>query len=118
MENKILGIGNALVDMIYHLPSDEALLDLQLPKGSMTLVDWQRAGKILSYFKNENPTLSSGGSASNTISAVASLGGGCGFIGCTGKTTRAANFIRRTSRSTASRRTSPTRTFPPARPLP
>ncbi len=85
MENKILGIGNALVDMIYHLPSDEALVDLQLPKGSMTLVDWQRAGKILSYFKNENPTLSSGGSASNTISAVASLGGGCGFIGCTGK---------------------------------
>lgn len=82
---KILGMGNALVDIIYMLSSDRDLDMLRLPKGSMTLVDTARAEEILSHFRSETPTLSTGGSASNTVSTIASLGGSCGFIGRTGK---------------------------------
>lgn len=83
--HSVLGIGNALVDLIYKLPSDQVLRDLRLPKGSMTLVDPQRARNIQEYLHSVSPTLSTGGSASNTISSIASLGGRCGFIGRTGK---------------------------------
>ena len=36
---KILGIGNALVDILVQLPNDEPLHKLELPKGSMQLID-------------------------------------------------------------------------------
>ena len=36
---KILGIGNALVDLLIETESDDILKELNLPKGSMQLVD-------------------------------------------------------------------------------
>lgn len=91
----ILGMGNALVDIIYLLQSDAVLDKFRLPKGSMTLVDTARAKEILDHFSSETPTLSTGGSASNTISAIASLGGNCGFIGRTGKNDSYGRFYVR-----------------------
>ena len=43
---KILGIGNALVDILMILRSDRALDKLQLPKGSMQLIDETTLEKI------------------------------------------------------------------------
>ncbi|MDR1951335.1 MAG: adenosine kinase, partial [Bacteroidales bacterium] len=68
---KILGIGNALVDIVINLENDEQLDELNLPKGSMQLVDLERAERILEYFSNSPRTLSSGGSVANTLNGIA-----------------------------------------------
>lgn len=82
---KILGMGNALVDLIFQLPSDEILAQWHLPKGNMTLINSKQAGAILQYFNRTKPELATGGSASNTITSIAALGGKCGFIGQIGR---------------------------------
>ncbi len=87
MNNKnatILGMGNALVDIMTKLDSDSTLQEYNLPKGSMQLVDNILSETIDHGTRHLEKTLSSGGSASNTIHGVARLGLKCGFIGCVG----------------------------------
>lgn len=79
--DKIIGLGNALVDVLVTIESDEILTEMQLPKGSMTLIDEDKLLKINEYFNQKKPRLATGGSAGNTIRAMASLGAGTGFIG-------------------------------------
>lgn len=81
---KILGMGNALVDiMIKH--DDDKLLELfNLPKGSMQLVDKVFSAKILENTRSFNRLQSSGGSAANTIHGLANLGMLTGFLGTIG----------------------------------
>ncbi len=81
---KILGLGNALVDIIIKLEDDRQLQDLELPKGSMSLVDSDRAQRILDSFKNSPKTLVSGGSVANTINGIANFGDSASFVGCVG----------------------------------
>ena len=83
-EKKILGIGNALVDIVIQLENDSQLEELNLPKGSMQLVDLERAHRILEYFKDSPHTLASGGSVANTLNGIANLGGNASFVGCVG----------------------------------
>lgn len=74
----VVGIGNALVDVLSH--EDDAFLDrLGLVKGSMTLVEAERADEL--YLAMSQPTEMSGGSAGNTLAGVASFGGRAGYIG-------------------------------------
>ncbi len=82
--SKILGLGNALVDVLIRLNNDMTLKELALPKGSMQLVDDKRSADILKYTKNFEKTLSSGGSAANTIQGLARLGVDTGYIGAVG----------------------------------
>lgn len=82
---RILGLGNALIDLITDIPGDECLNDLGLPKGSMTLVDARRAADITALTEKYPRTLKSGGSAANTIFGLARLGVHSGFIGKTGR---------------------------------
>jgi sugar/nucleoside kinase (ribokinase family) len=81
---KILGIGNALVDVLNKLENDELLKELGLPKGSMQLVE-EKASKEIdkksSHLKRER---ASGGSAANTIHGLANLGIETAFIGTVG----------------------------------
>jgi sugar/nucleoside kinase (ribokinase family) len=78
---KILGMGNALVDIMTQLKDDSILQRFKLPKGSMTLVD----NEMSSYLHNETIGLpkqkTSGGSAANTIHGLAHLGIETSFIG-------------------------------------
>ena len=74
----VVAIGNALVDVIAAVP-DEFLVNEDVVKGSMTLVDSTRSAHL--YSRISNPTQTSGGSASNTAYGLASLGGRAGFIG-------------------------------------
>jgi len=83
--SKVLGLGNALVDVLIRLDDDKSLEELKLPKGSMQLVDEQRSAEILEYIKDYEKALNSGGSAANTIQGVARLGAGSGYIGAIGK---------------------------------
>jgi len=83
-ENKfdVVGIGNAIVDVLYH--SDDKFLEKQnLSKGSMTIIDAERAEDI--YAQLDSGTEVSGGSAANTIVCLASLGGSGAFIGKVGQ---------------------------------
>jgi sugar/nucleoside kinase (ribokinase family) len=74
----ILGIGNAIVDVI--APVDDAWLERQgVAKGTMTLIDSARAASL--YAAMGRAAESSGGSAANTCAAAASLGARAAFIG-------------------------------------
>jgi sugar/nucleoside kinase (ribokinase family) len=74
----VVGIGNALVDVLVH--RDDAFLNThELVKGSMTLIDVERAVS-LSAVANGGVEIS-GGSAANTMCGVASFGGAAAFIG-------------------------------------
>jgi sugar/nucleoside kinase (ribokinase family) len=81
---KVLGVGNALVDLLIHLENDNLLLELNLPKGSMTLVDEITRALIDEKTKFLKREMASGGSAANTIHGLASLGVETAFIGSIG----------------------------------
>lgn len=89
---KVLGLGNALVDVLIRLDNDQILSELSLPKASMQLVDKERAEKILHYTKALKKNMSSGGSAANTIHGLAMLGIDTGYIGAVGKDEYGAYF--------------------------
>ena len=82
---KILGIGNALVDVLTQLENDNLLITLELPKGSMQLVDAEKSEQIQEHSKHLKKQLASGGSAANTIHGLASLGIETSFIGTVGE---------------------------------
>ena len=75
---EICFIGNAIVDILSKI-SNETLNKLEIPKGSMQLVDEETSDKILKYI--QNPSIISGGSAANTAVGFKSFGGKCCFIG-------------------------------------
>lgn len=77
----IVGIGNALVDIVTEIPSDEVLIKLGLPKGAMTLIDEKTHNMIIKATFDLPQTIATGGSAANTISGLARLGIATAFIG-------------------------------------
>lgn len=77
----VLGIGNALIDVLITITDDTVLQKFGLPKGSMTLVDAVLSSEIKKETKNSKRNIQTGGSAANTIHGIAKLGGRCGYIG-------------------------------------
>ena len=75
---KILGIGNAIVDVICKV-NDQYLTENGLVKSTMKLVDEDEFKKILSTLKIEETV--SGGSVANSIVGLSQLGNDVGFIG-------------------------------------
>lgn len=82
---KVLGMGNALVDVLMQIKNDKTLQELNLPKGSMQLVDKEIAIRVYEKAGKEGSVRASGGSAANSIHALASLGIKTGFIGKVGR---------------------------------
>ena len=78
-ELDILGIGNAIVDVLSQ-EADSYIDTHHLRKGGMTLVDSERAASLHDSMSTA-PTVSAGGSCANTMACAASLGGTVGFIG-------------------------------------
>ena len=74
----VVCVGNALVDVLASA-TDEDLAELDLIKGTMVLVDQERAAAI--YDRMGATTEASGGSAANTAAGVAALGGRTAFLG-------------------------------------
>ena len=77
----MVGIGNALVDVIAH-HDDDFVVDQALVKGSMTLIEAERALSL--HDALVAPIEMSGGSAANTMCGVASFGGRAAYIGKVG----------------------------------
>ena len=80
----ILGIGNALTDILALLPDDTFLQEFHLPKGSMQHVDMETGDKIWQTLKPMGVQLVAGGSAANTVTGTAIFGMKSGFIGKVG----------------------------------
>lgn len=77
-EIHVLGVGNAIVDVLSTV--DDAYLERRgLPKGSMQLIDAERADAL--YGQIEGGVQCSGGSAANTIAGLLSLGSRAAYIG-------------------------------------
>ncbi len=77
----ILGMGNALTDILAVLPDDTLLNKYHLPKGSMQWVDKETSNKIFDEIKPLGVQYVAGGSAANTIADTAIFGMPSGFIG-------------------------------------
>ncbi len=77
-EIDVVGIGNAIVDVLSHAEED-FLAAHGLSKGTMTLIDGARAEAL--YGEMGPAVEASGGSGANTVAGLASLGGRAGFIG-------------------------------------
>ena len=75
---KVLGIGNAIVDVICKV-DNSYLSNNELTKGAMKLVDEIEFKKLLSTLKIEETI--SGGSVANSIVGLSQLGNKVGFIG-------------------------------------
>jgi len=75
---KILGVGNAIVDVICKV-EDKFITQNNLTKSTMKLVDEAEFKKLLSTLKIEDTV--SGGSVANSIVGLSQLGNQVGFIG-------------------------------------
>ena len=75
---KILGIGNAIVDVLCKV-SDDFLIQNSLTKSTMKLVDETEFKKLLTTLKIEETI--SGGSVANSIVGLSQLGNNVGFLG-------------------------------------
>jgi sugar/nucleoside kinase (ribokinase family) len=84
-ETAVAGMGNALMDILVRIDSDEILRRLELPKGSMTLVDQDKSTRILEMIKSLPKSYTPGGSAANTIRGIATLRNPAAYIGSVGK---------------------------------
>ena len=80
----ILGIGNALTDILAILPDESLLQQYHLPKGSMQHVDMETGDKIWQTLRPMGVQYVAGGSAANTITGAAIFGMKAGFIGKVG----------------------------------
>ncbi len=93
---KVLGMGNALTDILLQIENDNVLSQLNLPKGSMQLVDAHKSKEITNILSNITPKMATGGSASNTINGITRLGMSAGFIGKIGQDTVGSFFMEDT----------------------
>ena len=78
MSKKILGIGNAIVDVFVKV-DDDFLSKNNLIKGSMKLIEKQEFESLKRTIKIEK--IEAGGSVANTMAGIAYLGGHSSFIG-------------------------------------
>jgi sugar/nucleoside kinase (ribokinase family) len=78
MHYDVLGIGNAIVDVIAHT-NDKFLNQNGIVKGAMSLIDAPRAQVLYEFMEEKIET--SGGSAANSLAGMSSLGAKTAFIG-------------------------------------
>ena len=106
----VLGIGNAIVDVIANTEED-FLLAQGMRKGGMTLIDEDRARAI---YDAMGPAIrASGGSAANTIVGVASLGARAAFVGKVNEDQLGRVFIHDIRAAGVTFNTEPDRKGPP-----
>ncbi len=84
MKKSVIGIGSALVDILTRIDDDNILKEINIPKGSMQLVDEKSSAMIEKSLENYESSMTPGGSAANTIHALAKMGIESGFISYVG----------------------------------
>ena len=91
---KIIGIGNALVDILVHLEDETHLNALHLPKGGMAHVDRRRYEELAAVVSTLPHEIATGGSAANAIHALALMGDQVGLVGTVGNDELGTFFVR------------------------
>lgn len=76
----VFGVGNAIVDTLAQV-DEQLIADLEIAKGSMSLMDSERQASVLGKLDHQNLQLASGGSAANTMVAIAQSGGSGVYFG-------------------------------------
>ena len=89
---RVLGIGNALVDVMTPLEDDSIIEQLGFAKGSMNLVDEDKSREIKKLTSKFISNMASGGSAANTIHGLSKMRAEGGFIGAIGADTTGEIF--------------------------
>ncbi len=85
MPKKIIGLGNALADILVETENDSILRDLGFGRGSMNLVDRAIHERIQRLTDGKEVAVVSGGSAANTVRGLARLIPDCRYIGKIGR---------------------------------
>src|SRR5574344_914173 len=78
---KIIGIGNALTDILAVLENDSLFGELNIPKGSTQFIEREQLPDVEKLFSTMETKKITGGSTANTIRALAQIGVNTGFIG-------------------------------------
>ncbi|MDR0836118.1 MAG: adenosine kinase [Tannerella sp.] len=78
---KIIGIGNALLDVLFCMENDDTLHVLGLQKGAMDIIDESKMVEIQKLEKHLSSSVAPGGSVCNSMRALARLGANTGYIG-------------------------------------
>lgn len=94
MQKRIIGIGNALVDVLVQIDNDSILGELNLPKGSMQLIDNETYRHISKRLAAVDTKCATGGSACNTMLALANMQAEPGLIGKVSDDTYGRFFAR------------------------
>ena len=89
---RIIGIGNALLDVLLRLKSDATLQAMGMKKGVMELVDERTMRTIQQEQSGLERSDAPGGSVCNTMRALALLGASVGYIGKVGTDTNGAIY--------------------------
>ncbi|MGI9474775.1 MAG: adenosine kinase [Rubripirellula sp.] len=89
----VYGVGNALVDIQARV-DDSLLSDLSIDKGIMTLVDNDQQAGVLSKLDGAPLHRCAGGSAANTVVALADFGANAAFVGKVGKDEVGSFFLQ------------------------
>ena len=89
----VFGVGNAIVDILAQV-QDQSIVDLELAKGTMALMDAETQSGVLQHLEGHSLQLASGGSAANTMVAVAQSGGNGVYFGKIANDTN-GHFYRR-----------------------
>lgn len=89
---RILGIGNALVDILVHVDGDDIINRFGLAKGGMEMVGIEKKNEILKAIADLDRTVATGGSTSNTMHGLARLGNAAGYMGSIGRDPLGATF--------------------------
>lgn len=77
-KNDVYSLGNALVDIEYHV-NPQQLVSMGIDKGIMTLIDESQHNHLVNYLGDSHEKMACGGSAANTLIAIAQMGGLCHF---------------------------------------
>ena len=76
-----IGLGNALVDVLLRLDSDDVLAEVGIKKGAMDMIGQEQMIAIRKTQERLEKSQAPGGSVCNTMRAMACLGANTGFIG-------------------------------------
>lgn len=88
----VIGLGNALVDVLLRLKSDDVLAEIGIQKGAMDMIDEAQMIRIRTSQKGLERSQAPGGSVCNTMRAMAKLGAQTGFVGKVGTDEVAAYY--------------------------
>lgn len=90
----IIGLGNALTDILVQVPDEGILRQLGVERGGMYLIDRERHHEMMSLIRHLPQSVAAGGSAANMVGGAATLGTAAAYVGHIGADSTGEAFRR------------------------